>query len=98
MKTVFSNGWVSFELGVLRHLRFASIAIPFTGEPNLSMELKRWKVRVLANDPMLWSATKALALVENSSHRLGEDDIAALTDDAYVPGEKLDNPSLLNWF
>src|SRR5882724_1348199 len=92
----FPNGWLAFELGVLRRLKFASVALPFTGEPELGIELKRWKVRVAANDPMLWSYTKATALVENPNERLDEFDIATIVDDAYMPREKLDNPSLLN--
>ena len=94
----FANGWLSFELGVLRRLKFASIAFPFTGEPELPVQLKRWKVRVAANDPMMWSHTKATALVENYAETLNEEDIASLLDDAYVPRDKLDNPTLLKWF
>jgi hypothetical protein len=96
--TAFPNGWLNFELSVLRRLKFSSIAFPFTGEPNVGLQLKRWKVRVAANDPMIWAYTKATALVENDSERLTETDIEALLDDAYVPRERLDNPSLLNWF
>src|SRR6266850_4991718 len=94
----FPNGWLNFELSVLRRLKFSSIALPFTGEPNLGAQLKRWKVRVAANDPLTWSYTKATALIENDSERLGEDEIESTLDDAYVPRERLDNPSLLNWF
>lgn len=94
----FPNGWLNFELSVLRRLKFHSIALPFTGEPNLCTQLKRWKVRVAANDPMSWAFTKATALVENDSDRLSEDEIEGILDDAYVPRERLDNPSLLNWF
>ena len=61
-------------------------------------QLKRWKVRVAANDPMIWAYTKATALIENDSERLSEDEIESILDDAYVPRERLDNPSLLNWF
>jgi hypothetical protein len=94
----FPNGWLAFELGVLRRLKFMSVALPFTGEPDLCVQLKRWKVRVAANDPMLWSYTKAIALVENSQERLDEGDLANVLDDAYVPLATLENPSLLNWF
>ena len=45
----FPNGWLNFELSVLRRLKFSSIALPFTGEPNLGAQLKRWKVRVGPN-------------------------------------------------
>jgi hypothetical protein len=94
----FPNGWLNFELSVLRRLKFSSIALPFTGEPNLGAQLKRWRVRVAANDPMIWAYTKATALIENDSDRLTEDEIEGIVDDAYVPRERLDNPSLLNWF
>jgi hypothetical protein len=64
----FPNGWLAFELGVLRRLKFTSVALPFTGEPEICVQLKSWKVRVAANDPMFWSYTKALAL-DREQHR-----------------------------
>jgi hypothetical protein len=91
----FSNGWLAFELGVLRRIRFSSAALPFTGEPNLGAQLKRWRIRVAANDPLLWASTKATAFVENSSERLLEEDMSIVLDDAYMPRDRLDNPSLL---
>ena len=101
--TIISNstiptGWLAFELGVLRRLKFASIALPFTGEPDLCLRLKRWKVRVAANDPMLWSFTKTSALIENRLERLSEEDFELLLDDAYVPRDKQDNQSITKWF
>ena len=94
----FENGWLAFELGVLRRLKFASVALPFTGEPELSVHLKNWRIRVAANDPMLWSYTKSLALIENNTEQLNEDDLNLLLDDAYVPREKMSNSALLKWF
>jgi hypothetical protein len=47
---------------------------------------------------MLWSHTKALAIIENNHVTLDEADLAALLDEAYVPYEKLSNPTLLKWF
>jgi hypothetical protein len=94
----FPNGWLNFELSVLRRLKFSSVALPFTGEPELCLQLKRWDTRIAANDPMSWSHTKAMALVENSSDRLTDEDVDTLVDDAYVPRDRLDNPSLSNWF
>ena len=29
------DGWLGFELGVLRRLKFTSVAVPFTGEPEI---------------------------------------------------------------
>lgn len=94
----FTNGWLGFELGVLRRLKFSSVALPFTGEPEIALNLKRWQVRVLANDPMMWSHIKATALVENHSDTLTKEDLDLLLADAYIPRDKLDNPSLLKWF
>lgn len=94
----FPNGWLNFELSVMRRLKFSSIALPFTGESHFCQQMKRWDVRVAANDPMVWSFTKATALVENNSEHLDEEDIDSIVDDAYVPHDRLDNPSLLRWF
>ena len=94
----FPNGWLAFELGVLRRLKFTSVALPFTGEPEICVQLKSWNVRVAANDPMIWSFTKAFALVENNVEQLDEEDLYTLLDDAYVPRDRLENPALLKWF
>jgi hypothetical protein len=94
----FPNGWLAFELGVLRRLKFASVALPFTGEPEICVHLKNWKIRVAANDPMIWSFTKAIALVENNTDQLDDEDLNALLDDAYAPRDELENPALRKWF
>ena len=94
----FANGWLAFELGVLRRLKFSSIALPFTGEPDICVHLKSWNVRVAANDPMIWSCTKTFALVENNVEQLEEEDLDRLLDDVYIPREQLENPALLKWF
>ena len=94
----FPNGWLNFELSVLRRLQFASVALPFTGEPNLGSQLKRWEVRVAVNDPMSWSFTKSTATVENNSELLSAEEVEAVLEDAYVPRDRPDNPSLLNRF
>jgi hypothetical protein len=94
----FANGWLAFELGVLRRLKFASVALPFTGEPEICVHLKNWKVRVAANDPMIWSYTKAFALIENNTDQIDDYDLETLLDDAYVPRDILENPALLKWF
>jgi len=64
----------------------------------MCVQLKTWNVRVAANDPMIWSYTKAFALVENNTDRLEEEDVETLLDDAYVPRDKLENRALLKWF
>jgi hypothetical protein len=94
----FANGWLAFELNVLRRLKFASVAVPLCGEPYLGVHLKRWGVRVAANDPFIWAFTKATALIENPAIRLDEADLEVVLEDAYAPREKLDNPALTKWF
>jgi hypothetical protein len=90
--------WLSFELSVLRHLKFRSIALPLSGEPHLGQYLKRLGVRVSANDPAQWAWTKASAFIENNSDALTEEDVDAILADAYVPGTFFRNPALLSWF
>ena len=94
----FANGWLAFELNVLRRLKFKSVALPLSGEPNLGVQLKRWDVRVIANDPFLWAFTKGTALIENSSAQLNEADCEIVFQDAYMPRDELENAGLLKWF
>ena len=94
----FANGWLAFELNVLRRLKFTSVAVPLCGEPYLGVHLKRWGVRVAANDPFIWAFTKATALIENPAIRLDDADFEVVLEDAYAPREKLDNPALTKWF
>lgn len=90
--------WLAFELSVLRRLNFHSIAMPFTGEPYLGLALKRWGYRVAANDPSAWAWIKSLAFIENNNNPLTESDVEVVLEDCYVPGYKLANPSLSEWF
>lgn len=93
-----NNGWLAFELSVLRRLKFRSVALPLTGEPDLGIYLKRWGVEVAANDESRWAHTKAQALIENNTERLSELDVETALEDAYVPNHKLHNPALARWF
>ena len=89
--------WLSFELSVLRRLKFRSIALPLAGEPQLGSYLKRWDTRVISNDPAQWSWTKSVAFIENNSESLTEDDLAIILDDAYIPGNYFRNTTLVTW-
>lgn len=91
-------GWLGFELSVLRRLKFRSVALPLTGEPNLGHYLKRWEARVAANDPSQWAWTKSQAFIENNCETLTEEDVSVVLDDAYVPRSYFRNPTLLTWF
>jgi hypothetical protein len=92
------NGWLAFELSVLRGLKFRSIALPFGGEPYLGLYLKHWGVRVSANDLAQWSWLKAVAYIENNTERLTEEEVAALLEDTYMPRDAPSNAALRRWF
>lgn len=92
------TSWLAFELNVLRRLEVKSVAMPFTGEPTLGSYLKRRDIRVLANDLMQSSWTKAVAAIQNNSEKLSDDDVNTILEDVYVPRHKLQNPALRNWF
>lgn len=96
--TVTPKGWLAFELNVLRRLKFKSAILPFTGEPNLGMYLKRWGTKVLANDIMQWAWTKAIADIQNNVEVLSNDDLVKILEDVYVPGYRLQNQAIRNWF
>jgi hypothetical protein len=92
------RGWLAFELNVLKRLKFTSAALPFTSDASLGAYLKRWKVRVLANDLTLSGWTKAAAEIQNNSEVLTDEDVNIVLEDAYVPRYRLQNPALRNWF
>ncbi len=88
---------LGFEASVLRQIEFRSIAIPFCGWTRLDLYLKTWGKIILANDPRAWAETVARATVE-SKVSLNEENIARVLEDVYVPGARLINPDLRNWF
>ncbi|MCC6328765.1 MAG: hypothetical protein IT174_09630 [Acidobacteria bacterium] len=90
--------WLAFELNVLRRLEFNSVAMPFTGNPRLGTYLKRADARVLSNDRLQSSWTRALAAIQNNGERLTDEDVNLALEDVYVPGNHLRNPALRNWF
>ncbi|MBA2606133.1 MAG: hypothetical protein M3521_01015 [Acidobacteriota bacterium] len=92
------NGWLAFELNVLRRLKFGSIVLPFTPEPHLGAYLKRWNIRVAANDPTQSAWIKAVGLIQNNGEKLSGDDLNLILEDAYIPRYRLQNETLKNWF
>lgn len=90
--------WLAFELSVLKRLKFRSCAIPFAGEPETGVYLKRWGARVATNDRAQWAWVKATARIENSAEALTESDLEILLEDVYVPRHRLYNPALRKWF
>ncbi|CAN5689175.1 hypothetical protein BH18ACI1_BH18ACI1_15860 [soil metagenome] len=97
-KSITPKGWLAFELNVLRRLKFTSAILPFTNEPNLGVYLKRWAVRVLANDLTQSAWTKAVAVIQNNAEKLSDEDVNSILEDAYVPRYRLQNESLKKWF
>jgi hypothetical protein len=92
------KSWLAFELNVLRRLNFSSVAIPFNPSPAIGAYLKRWNVRVAANDALTSAYTRCVAQILNSGERLTNEDIDRILEDAYVPGYRLANPALTGWF
>jgi hypothetical protein len=92
------RSWLAFDLNVLRRMTFTSVALPFTEQPALGGYLKRWDVRVSANDPSQSKWASAFAQIGTNGDQLSADEVNTVLDDAYVPGYRLNNPSLTNWF
>ena len=92
------KSWLAFELNVLRRLKFASAILPFTNQPHLGVYLKRWNVRVLANDVTRSGWTKAVAAIQNNSEKLSDEDLNLVLEDAYVPRYRPQNSALRSWF
>ena len=90
--------WLAFETNVLGRIEFGSVAIPFSRRPELGMALKRRGKRVTANDILQSGWTLGLGMIQNNTDRLSEADLDTVLEDAYVPGNELDNPGLKNWF
>ena len=95
---ITQKSWLAFEINVLRRLKFESVALPFTGEPNLGAYLKRSNARVLANDFLPSLYAKSLAQIQNNSEKLTEAEVGQILEDVYVPHYRLQNPALRNWF
>ncbi len=94
-----SPKWIqAFELNVLRRLEFHSMAMPFSPESALGAYMKRMNIRVAANDIFRSNEVRCTAQIANSGYSLTSEDIDVILDDVYVPGYRLDNPSLTNWF
>ncbi|QYO66757.1 hypothetical protein [Leptolyngbya sp. 7M] len=92
------KGWLGFEQNVLARLEFKSVAIPFTSDPAIAVALKRRGARVSTNDMLQSAYTRSVAYVQNGSEVLSEEDVNEILNDVYVPGHKLRNPALKNWF
>lgn len=86
--------WLGYELSVLRRIKFNSIAIPFSGQPDLDWYLKFWGKQIFSNDLCQWSWWTSRALVENQQEALGEEEVAQILHNAYVPRRRLNNPAL----
>lgn len=93
-----ANGWLAFELNVLRRLKFDSVMMPFTDQPTLGAFLKRRGTRVLANDRMQSAWIKAVAAIQNNGEVLSAAGVDLILEDAYVPRYRLHNPALRQRF
>jgi hypothetical protein len=92
------KSWLAFDLNVLRRLKFSTAALPFADNGALGAYLKRWQVRVAANDPLQSAWTRAQVHIANNRQRLSAAEVNVVLDDAYVPGYRYQNPGLTAWF
>lgn len=95
---VLPKSWLAFDLNVLRRLKFASLTIPFSISPALGAYVKRWDVKVAANDPLRCGWVRNVAEISNNGERLSDEEVNIVLEDAYVPGYKLSNQALTSWF
>lgn len=98
MSNIYQNGWLAFELNILRRLKFSSVALPLDARPTLGFYLKRWNAQVSTNHMLQSSYLMSSALIANNSGVLSEKEIEIVLEDAYVPRHKLSNPALRKWF
>src|ERR1044072_9465201 len=94
----FAKSWLAFDLNILRRLRFSAIAIPFLDRPAMGTYLKRWGMRVMGNDPMQSAWARGFSQIVNKGEKLSPDDVNIVLEDAYVPGYRIQNQALANWF
>ena len=92
------KSWLAFDLNVLKRLTFTSVALPFSEQPALGAYLKRWNVRIAANDPFRSAFTRSFASIVNGDEKLSVEDVNVVLEDAYVPGYRLHNEALTTWF
>lgn len=92
------KSWLAFDLNILRRLNFKTAILPFSEPPTLGSYLKRWGVRVMANDVSRFGYIQNVAQIQNNVERLSEENLAAILEDAYVPRYKLQNAALRQWF
>lgn len=92
------KSWLAFDLNVLRRLTFSSVALPFSDHAALGAYLKRWGIRVAANDPMQSAWARLCAQIANIGEKLSADAVNIVLEDAYVPGYRLQNQALAAWF
>ena len=74
------KSWLAFELNVLRRMKFESAVLPLTPDPAIGAYLKRWSVRVAANDPMQSAWSQSVARILNSGDKLSSDDVNVVLD------------------
>ena len=92
------NGWLAFELNVLRRLKYQTVIFPFTGEPKIGAQLKHWNGRILTNDLTKSAQIKAVAQIQNNHEVLFDEDVEKILEDVYIPAYRLQNESLGNRF
>lgn len=68
------------------------------GDPAIGSYLKRRNVRVASNDILQSDWQRSIGVIQNTAEKLDERDVELILEDAYIPGYKLTNESLLRYF
>ena len=92
------TGWLAFELSILHRIKFGSIAMPLTGDPEIGLYLKRRRIRVAANNILESDHHRAVYSIQNNTETFDDADVDLVLADAYMPGFALSNPALSKWF
>lgn len=87
--------WLGFELSILRRLKFSSIAIPFSGQPDLEWYLKFWGKQILNNDICQWAWWISRAYIENKEVIPTPEYSSVVLSEADTVKRRLNNPALL---
>jgi hypothetical protein len=87
---------LGFQVSVTRQVDFRTIAIPFCGRADLVRYLAALGKQVLSNDPRPWAALAGRAALESDA--LTDEQVFAVLQDTYIPGPRMSNAALREWF
>src|SRR5215471_3340233 len=87
---------LGFQVSVIRQIEFRTVAIPFCGRAGLVRYLAALGKQVLSNDPRPWAALAGRVALESDG--LTDEQIFTVLQDTYIPGPRMSNTDLHQWF